>query len=635
MKKMKLFAVLGILALVFSACDTGGGNDDSSTVSVTGVALDKDTLIFNVDSESETLVATVSPANASNKAVTWESSDTDVATVVGGVVTPVDEGTATITVKTNDGNFIDVCAVTVKPAGSVTGISLDQDTLIFTVGDAPIQLIVTVEPDDAINQDVIWESSDDDVATVVDGEVTPIGPGTATITVTSDEDDTIFAVCEVTVNADDSPVPVTGVGLDEPTLTFTVGDPSQTLTATVMPLDATNKAVTWVSNDTGVATVTGGVVTPVGAGVATITVKTDDGGFIDTCTVTVSSGGIAVTGVTLDKNHLVFKTEIDAPKVLNATVTPPGATNPAVIWESSDDDVVEVSTGGTVTPIGLGRATITATTVDGSFTAECNVAVSYIDLVWIEAGTFMMGSPPGEANRRANEAQFEVTLSEGYYMAQYPVQVKEFRGVGLVPNSYSYTDSSYDNRPIGQSTWYDGLNFCNYLSIKEGLEPVYTITGPSLDVDGNINAATITWDFSKNGYRLPTEAQWEYACRADTETAWWWGDVFDAMKARTGAISDVGYGGPNPWDLYDMSGNVGEWVWDKMGSYPGTATNDWVNHPNGTEGGGDLSAITRGGPYDEPSWTTRSACRNDSYKTTGYERNTRFASISFRVVRPE
>ena len=725
MKGLKLFAVLGIIALVFPACDTGGGKDDTSTpVSVTGVSLNQSTLYLAVDGAGQTLTATVTPANASNKAVTWSSDDTavaavsssgvvtpvglgtaeitvstndgsftaacavtvvttltpvtgvnldqhfltladggasatltatvlpagatnkavtwsssdeDVAAVVGGVVSPVAEGTATITVTTDDGGFEDTCAVTVDPSGSTiapTGVTLDQSVLTLYVGGASATLTPTVLPTNASNKGVSWLSSDIGVATVIGGVVSPVSVGTATITVNTDYGGNI-AHCLVTVYP---PIAVTGVTLDQSTLTFTAGGPPQTLTPTVAPANATNQAVTWSTSNAAVAAVTNGVVTATGAGTATITVTTVDGSKTDTCTVTVnpSGGSVAVTGVTLDITVLAIKLE-DGAQTLTATVSPGDATNKAVTWSTSDPAVAAV-TGGVITPVGYGSATITVETTDGSFTADCDVVVSYIDLVWIEAGTFTMGSPPGEANRRANETQFVATLSEGFYMAQYPVKVKEFAGVGLTPAPETYVDITFDNFPIGNVSWYDAVNFCNKLSEEEGLDPVYTITSIGYytgyyNFPGSISSATVTADFTKNGYRLPTEAQWEYACRAGTETAYWWGNTFDSSKARHGSGTNgpVGQYPANPWNLYDMSGTVGEWVWDRLGTYPTTPTIDWVDPPGSTE---TASAMTRGGPFDEAEWTKRSACRNDS-AASGYSRgDTRYSSIGIRVIRP-
>ncbi|GHT73367.1 hypothetical protein FACS189456_3730 [Bacteroidia bacterium] len=167
---------------------------------------------------------------------------------------------------------------------------------------------------------------------------------------------------------------VTDVSLNKPTLSLAVGA-NETLTATVLPATATNKAVTWSSSNTGVATVSAsGVVTGKTAGSATITVTTQDGSKTATCTVTVTPAGIAVTGVSLDRNTLSLAPA--ATQQLTATITPSNATNKNITWASSNTSVATVAADGRVTAKAAGTATITVTTQDGSKTTTCAVTVS-------------------------------------------------------------------------------------------------------------------------------------------------------------------------------------------------------------------------------------------------------------------
>ena len=165
----------------------------------------------------------------------------------------------------------------------VTGVSLDKTTLNLNPGKEGT-LTATITPDNATNQNVTWKSSDTKVATVDNGLVTAVAEGTATITVTT-EDGSKTARCTVTVTT--ATVPVTGVTLDPTSLTLDVNQ-TATLTATITPSNATNQNVTWTSDNPSVATVSGGVVTAVAPGEATITATTADGGFAATCTVTVN-----------------------------------------------------------------------------------------------------------------------------------------------------------------------------------------------------------------------------------------------------------------------------------------------------------------------------------------------------------
>lgn len=168
---------------------------------------------------------------------------------------------------------------------SVANVTLNMSSVEITEGETA-SITATISPDNADNKKVLWTSSDASVATVSNGIVTAVKPGTATITATSD-DGRKTASCTVNVKA--RVYPVTGVSLDKTTHTLTEGD-TQTLNATVSPSNATNKNVTWSSSDESVAKVdNSGKVTAVKAGTATITVKTEDGGKTASCVVTVYS----------------------------------------------------------------------------------------------------------------------------------------------------------------------------------------------------------------------------------------------------------------------------------------------------------------------------------------------------------
>jgi uncharacterized protein YjdB len=168
---------------------------------------------------------------------------------------------------------------------SVTGVSLNKNSTSIVAGNTE-QLVATVIPVNATNQNVSWSSSDATVASVSsDGIVTALQAGTTNITVTTQDGD-FTAVCGVTVTA---AVAVTGVTLSDATATLESVGATKQLTATIAPANATNKAVTWETSAAGVATVSDtGLVTAVADGEATITVTTADGSFTDTCTVTVS-----------------------------------------------------------------------------------------------------------------------------------------------------------------------------------------------------------------------------------------------------------------------------------------------------------------------------------------------------------
>ena len=341
------------------------------SVSVTGVSLDKTEIVL-VEGSSQTLTATVEPTNATNKNVTWSSDHEAIATVdQHGTVIARNGGQAIITVTTADGSKTATCTVNVRVhiGVPVQSVGLNKTELALEVGKTGT-LEAIVEPSDATNKNVIWSSSNPEVATVDNGVVTTVSAGEAIITVTT-EDGGKTATCKVTVNAPQT-VPVTGVTLDKAELTLEKGS-TGTLKATVEPQNATNNTVTWSSSNPEFATVDNGVVTAVSAGEAIITVTTEDGAKTATCKVTVNAPQtVPVTGVTLDKAELTL--EKGSTGTLKATVEPQNATNNTVTWSSSNPEFVTVA-NGTVTAVSAGTATITVTTEDGNHKATCTVTV--------------------------------------------------------------------------------------------------------------------------------------------------------------------------------------------------------------------------------------------------------------------
>ncbi len=270
----------------------------SDTVDVRGVELNKGTLTLKIG-DSETLSATVLPVSATNKNVSWKSSNTSVATVdANGKVTAVAAGTANITVTTEDGNKTATCKVTVTASEiKPTAIALNQTTLSLKKGETEA-LTASFTPEDATDTDVTWSSDDTSVATVNEsGLVTAIAKGTATVTVTLVSDSKIKATCEVTVTEESTVVKTTAVTLNKKTLSLEK-NATETLTVTFDPKDATDKVVEWSSSNTSVATVdANGKVTAVAKGTATVTVNLkSDSSVKDTCQVTVTESDIPGPG---------------------------------------------------------------------------------------------------------------------------------------------------------------------------------------------------------------------------------------------------------------------------------------------------------------------------------------------------
>lgn len=256
-----------------------------------------------------------------------------------------------------------VNSVTVSPAS----VTLDPN------GTQQLTANVDATPASA-DKSVTWSSSTPSVAIVSEsGLVRAVAQGTATITATSNLDNTKSGTCNITVNAPAAPIPVTAIALNKQATTIGIGD-SETLTINYTPADAnTGKAVAWTSNNTSVATVdNSGKVTGVSAGSATITAtSTTDNTITASCVVTVQA--VAVTGVSI--NPTSANLQIGGSTDLTYTILPANATDKSVSWSSSNTSVATVNNGH-VTAIAAGMATITVTTTDGNKTATCSVTVT-------------------------------------------------------------------------------------------------------------------------------------------------------------------------------------------------------------------------------------------------------------------
>jgi len=230
-------------------------------------------------------------------------------------------------------------------------------------------------------------------------------------------------------------------------------------------------------------------------------------------------------------------------------------------------------------------------------------------MVLIEGGTFSMGSNDGGSNEKPIH---QVTVSS-YYIGKTEVTQKLWESViGKNPSNFKS-----DKRPVEKVSWNDIVDFCNKLSEKEGLQKVYSGSGDN-----------ITCDFNSNGYRLPTEAEWEFASRGGNQSKGYKYsgsndiDLVTWYSSNSGSTThDVGTKQPNELGLYDMSGNVWEWCWDWKGDYQsGSQTN-----PRGTNSGS--YRVLRGGSWRLIAEDSRVA--NRDFYTPG----NRFVDLGFRLVR--
>jgi len=218
--------------------------------------------------------------------------------------------------------------------------------------------------------------------------------------------------------------------------------------------------------------------------------------------------------------------------------------------------------------------------VNNTPASEPGEDIPVLDMVLIEGGSF----EKQKSYVRDDENPFYTVEVSNFYMGKYEVTNKEY-------NKFNPGHSgswSNDNYPVETVSWYEAVDYCNWLSDKEGLSKCYSGSGDSIKLD-----------ITKNGYRLPADAEWEYACRGGTTTDYYWGDDMNGdycwYNENSGdELHPVGQKKPNSFGLYDMSGNVAEWCWDSnptspSGSYRVYRGGGWNNHEMLCRSGGCFS----------------------------------------------
>ena len=250
-----------------------------------------------------------------------------------------------------------------------------------------------------------------------------------------------------------------------------------------------------------------------------------------------------------------------------------------------------------------------------------SVATITNDMILIPADTFQMGNTGAYSGDSDEKPVHTVTISKAFYMSKYEVTQKQYQAV--MGNNPSHFKG--ENFPVERVTWYNAVAFCNALSQQEGKTPCYTINGTNVSCN---------WD--ANGYRLPTEAEWEYAAKAGTSTDFYNGSLTNTNCTPIDANLDniawycgnanntthpVGQKQANAFGLYDMSGNVWEWCWDWYSSYSSTAVTD----PTGASTGSDR--VYRGGSWNRNALNCRSAYRSFNTPSNDFNR------MGFRLVR--
>lgn len=342
---------------------------------VESITLEPTSLVL-IEGNSQRLTATVLPTFASTKDIEWSSSAPNIATVSAtGLVTALKSGNCVITAAAVDGSGVTAtCPVTVTE-NPVTSVTLNRSTATLKATET-VQLSGSVLPANASNKNLVWTTSDENIATVSEsGLVTAVAVGEVTITATSQSTPDISATCWVSV----VPTLVASITLSQTSVSLKATE-TVSLTATVTPETATIKDVTWTSDNPKVATVDeNGVITAVAVGEAVITATATDGsGVKATCSVSViATPAEGVTIETPDKTTFKAGESIK----LNATILPETTTDKTITWTSSNLAVATVDENGNVTAVGVGTVIITATTSNGktyttTLTVEPTLATS-------------------------------------------------------------------------------------------------------------------------------------------------------------------------------------------------------------------------------------------------------------------
>jgi formylglycine-generating enzyme required for sulfatase activity len=317
------------------------------------------------------------------------------------------------------------------------------------------------------------------------------------------------------------------------------------------------------------------------------------------------------SGMTDPANMKAIGEAVNARYVLSANVRKLGADN---YFSASVLHIVEASQGqGTrekyrTVSDGLKLMPKIAQTLTGETDTIRNISAN---MAQVEGGTFQMGSTNGYDDQKPVHT---VTV-KSFYMGKYEVTQKEWTAVmGNNPSNFKG-----DNLPVETVSWNEAVEYCNKLSLKEGLVPAYR---------GSEN--NITCDFSATGYRLPTEAEWEYAAKGGNKDyisyEYSGGNSIDSVAWHGGNSGNrthpVGTKQANSLGLYDMSGNVWEWCWDWYGSYSGGSQAD----PRGASSG--AGRVGRGGGWYDGAAYVRSADRSSTAPSY------RDSDFGFRLVRP-
>lgn len=616
---------------------TGGGQTDSCTITVNNpppvivksVTVNPTKLSLYVG-EKKTVTAEVTMSNDNKNAdVTWSSSDAAVAAVNAnsGEVTAKAKGTATITAtskaKDDDGSYVSAeCEVTVEeaPVVSVTGVTIEgEEKRTLALGDT-LRLTAVIAPEDATNRTVTWSSSDNTVASVVNGLVTGLKEGTTTITVKTD-DGGKTAACTVEVKRELKPV--TGVRIEPvglvvqskqgKTLSLEREGQQEIPTVTVLPADAADPSVKWTSSDEKVAGIESGAITAKGPGTATVTVASNaNPNAVDSCQVTVS-------GIILSESAVTVKVG----QTKTVTAAGYGRASGRLVW-TSDDPTVASGSGNQIVGLSIGKTTIRITAPGTSYEKQVEVTVEENTVRFdssVNAGEVLYfstllsqlnkASQDGTTGKAALKSISSVTVAtkEGIIHYGYLSPDVPNHGVGgsetyyVSPNTVKGEQSISELKYVpaggfsgtaiisyvGRSTKDETFNGTIYVDVKDGGDVTYsTAQGRALDLTAkafkdvcqlktsrNASYVTLTQPSGNKGVLYYNYTQGQYSPKVDSTTKYYLSSspslekvTFVPAENFTGTVKV-------PYRCTDTAG----------GSYAGTMTIN-VYAANGESGGG-------------------------------------------------
>ena len=430
------------------------------------------------------ITAEVLPLTASNRTVSWESSNTNVCMVDStGLVEAVGTGSCTILCKSLDGGATAMCNIYVKQP--VTSVVLNTTDITVRKGQT-FWLNATCLPENADNKICTWTSRDEDVCVVEnDGKVTAVGAGTTSIIVTN-TDSGLTAFCVVTVTQ-----PVTGITLNSDYQQLWVGA-KYAIIPNVEPIDAENKKVTYLSSDPSVATVDeNGIVTAVKGGSCIIEVTTEECSLTAACTIDVKE---YVSSIELSETNKFMN--IGTTGKLNASVQTSTATNKNITWSSSNYDICTVDGEGNLRAGTPGTAVITATAADGSgVSATCIIqVVNPVTSIRIEPDTVRMLVGDSQKVSAIVEPADATIQSLTWISSNEAVATVDESGeifaVGV--GKCKITAISQDGNEVKGACWVYVTPVINITSIKINSSEIYMLTGKSRQLSVRVRPVSNT-----------------------------------------------------------------------------------------------------------------------------------------------